>query len=360
MVSTPPALPDPPSGLAAAFAAPVVVTIADACALAQVACGAVREEEAVDLVSALAGTGRSNPFAAPHILGELEEHLPRIAAKTGVGLGRAEQVLWGRMLPKVPVVDLALRDHLSPASRMLLRDDPALPLVARGDADDAPTAALAEFLAPAVILTQDSVFTRFGLAVPVQQWVGMAHGLLRACGFEASLTTAVLAAEVAAHLSVQLVSAIGRAAARNPLLATAVAAVAVLVLRRQGLLDRTRWKQGAISLVDAAQPLLERFTAALDDHRLTRGRLVVVEASGPTTVEQRAARYLARTEGPMGADQLRDALAGGGERVAATRLRAAMLEHPAFTRLPGDRFALGRPARRQLPSGTAVKENRPS
>ncbi|MEV7123887.1 hypothetical protein [Kitasatospora griseola] len=360
MVSTPPALPEPASPLAAAFAAPVVVTITDACALAQVACGAIREEEPVDLVSALAGTGRSNPFAAPHILEELEEHLPRIAAKTSVPLGRAEQVLWGRMLSRVPVVDLAVGDHLSPASRMLLRDDPALPLVARGDADDAPTAALAEFLAPAVILTQDSVFTRFGLAVPVQQWVGMAHGLLRASGFEASLTTAVLAAEVAAHLSVQLVSAIGRAAARNPLLATAIAAIAVLVLRRQGLLDRTRWKQGAVSLVDVAQPLLEKFTAALDDHRLTRGRLVVVEATGPATVAQRAARYLARADGPLSAAELREALADGKERIPATRLRTVMLEHPAFTRLSGDRFALGRPARRQLSAGGPVEENRSS
>ncbi|MFB7675842.1 hypothetical protein ACFC26_30995 [Kitasatospora purpeofusca] len=360
MVSTPPVLPYPASPLAAAFAAPVVVTIADACALAQVACGAVREEEPVDLVSALASTGRSSPFAAPHILEELEEHLPRIAAKTGVEFGRAEHVLWGRMMPRVPVVDLAVRDHLSPASRMLLRDDPALPLVARGDADDAPTAALAEFLAPAVILTQDSVFTRFGLAVPVQQWVGMAHGLLRAAGFEASLTTAVLAAEVAAHLSVRLVSAVGRAAARNPFLATAVAAVAVLVLRRQGLLDRTRWKQGAVSLVDAAQPILERFTAALEDHALTRGRLVVVETAGPATVEQRAARYLARADGPLSAAELRGALAGGGERIPATRLRAAMLEHPAFTRLSGDRFALGRPARRHLRSGGPAEESRSS
>ena len=102
------------------------------------------------------------------------------------------------------------------------------------------------------------------------------------------------------------------------------------------------------------------FTAALDDHRLTRGRLVVVEASGTATMEQRAARCLARADGPLSAAELRDALADGGERIPATRLRAAMLEHPAFTRLPGGRFALGRPARRQLRVGALVEENRPS
>ncbi|MBB4928765.1 hypothetical protein [Kitasatospora kifunensis] len=103
----------------------------------------------------------------------------------------------------MPIVDLAVRDHLSPASRMLLRDDPSLPAVVRGGADDAPTAALAEFLAPTVILTKDSVFTCLGLAVPVDQWVGMAHGLLRASGFEANLANSVFVAEIAAWLAVQ-------------------------------------------------------------------------------------------------------------------------------------------------------------
>ncbi|MFG2844271.1 hypothetical protein ACGF12_14015 [Kitasatospora sp. NPDC048296] len=343
----------PPAGLPAIATAPLtsgltcpaLVTVVDACAPAQVACGAVRDGEPVDLISALAGTGRSNPFGAAHIVEELQQHLPRIAAKTGVPLDQAQEMLWTRMLPGVPIVDLAIGDHLSPASRLLLRDDPTLPASARGDADDAPTAALAEFLAPAVILTQDSVFTRFGLAVPVDQWVGRAHGLLRAAGFETSLSTSVLVAEIAARLAGQFVAWFGRTAVRNPVLTGAVVALAVLVCRHQGLLDAARWRAGAVSLKEIAAPLLEKFAAASEDHALTRGGLVVVEAAaGEVTTEQAAARHLTRAGAALTPGQLRDALLADGTRIPATRLRSAMREHPAFTRLPGDRYVLGRPA----------------
>ncbi|MEV7122250.1 hypothetical protein [Kitasatospora griseola] len=329
---------------ASTWAAPAVVTVVDACALAQVACGAVRDEEPVDLISALGVTGRANPFGAAHIVGELRQHLPRIAAATGVPLGRAEEMLWIRMVPGVPIVDLAIGDHLSPASRLLLRDDPSLPAHARGDADDAPTGALADFLAPAIILTQDSVFTRFGLAVPASQWVGAAHGLLRAAGFEANLHTSAFVAEVAARLAWQAAAWAGRTVARHPILASAVVALAVMVCRHQGYLDPARWRAGGVSLVEVAAPLLERFAAASEDHALTKGRLVVVEASGAATTEQLAARHLARTRTALTPAQLREALAVDGPRIPATRLKAAMTEHPGFVRLPGDRFRLGRPA----------------
>ncbi|MFD6248200.1 PIN domain-containing protein [Streptomyces roseolus] len=342
----------PPAGLPALastsltshWAAPAVVTVVDACALASVACGAVREGEPVDLITALAGTGRSNPYGAAHIVQELRQHLPRIADKTGVPLVQAEETLWGRMVPGVPIVDLAIGDHLSPASRLLLRDDPSLPARARGDADDAPTAALAEFLAPTIILTQDSVFTRFGLAVPVSEWVGAAHGLLRAAGFEANLHTSAVVAEVAARLVWQIAAWAGRSAARHPIIASAVVALAVMVCRHQGLLDPARWRAGVVSLKEVAAPLLERFAAATEDHALTRGRLVVVEAAGQATTEQYAARHLARTRTALTPAQLRDALASSGTRIPATRLKAAMADHPGFVRLPGDRYRLGRPA----------------
>ncbi|MFD5615127.1 hypothetical protein [Kitasatospora sp. NPDC127060] len=258
-----------------------MVTVVDACALAQVACGALRDGEQVDLISALAGTGRSNPYGAAHIVEELQQHLPRIAAKTGVPLDRAQEMLWKPMLPGVPIVDLAIGDHLSPASRLLLRDDPKLPAIARGDADDAPTAALAQFPAPAVILTQDSVFTRFGLAVPVEQWVGMAHGLLRAAGYEANLSTSVVVAEIAARLAWQVVAWAGRTAARNPVLAGAVVALAVLVCRHQGLLDAARWRASAVSLNEIAAPLLEKFAAASEDLVDAGGRGCTGTEPGP-------------------------------------------------------------------------------
>ncbi|MFD8782559.1 hypothetical protein [Kitasatospora sp. NPDC059599] len=110
-------------------------------------------------------------------------------------------------------------------------------------------------------------------------------------------------------------------------------ALAVLVCRHQGLLDGARWRAGAISLREKAAPMLEQFAAASEDHALTRDRLVVVEAPGEATTEQLAACHLARTRTALTPEQLRDALAADGTRVPATRLKAAMREHPGFTRL---------------------------
>ena len=67
-------------------------------------------------------------------------------------------------MPLVPVVELAVGDCLHPHIQAVRRADPGLPVRLRGDPGDLGTAALAEFLAPAVIISADSVFTRFGLA----------------------------------------------------------------------------------------------------------------------------------------------------------------------------------------------------
>ncbi|MET9403146.1 hypothetical protein [Kitasatospora sp. NPDC002965] len=151
-------------------------------------------------------------------------------------------------------------------------------------------------------------------------------------------------AEVAARLAWQTAAWAGRAAARHPVLAGAVVALAVLVCRHQGLLDSARWRTDAVSLRETTGAPLERFAAASEDHALTRDRLVLVKAAGEATTEQLAARHLARVRTALTPGQLRDALAASGARVPATRLKAAMREHPGFTRLTGDRYFLGRPA----------------
>ncbi|MEV7282330.1 hypothetical protein [Streptomyces sp. NPDC093111] len=151
--------------------------------------------------------------------------------------------------------------------------------------------------------------------------VGAAHGLLRAAGFEANLHHSAVVAEVAARLAWQTVSWAGRAAARYPILASAAVALAVMVCRHQGFLDPARRRAGAVSLKETAAPLLERFAAASEDHALTRGRLVAVEAAGSATTEQFAARRLARTHAALTPTQLREALAADGARIPATRLK---------------------------------------
>ena len=61
---------------------------------------------------------------------------------------------------------LRVGDYLNPRIAALRRCDPELPRAMRGDSDDLGTAAVAQFPAPAVIIRKDSVFNRFGLALP--------------------------------------------------------------------------------------------------------------------------------------------------------------------------------------------------
>jgi hypothetical protein len=82
-----------------------------------------------------------------------------------------------------------------------MRADPDLPRRLRGDADDVRTAALAEFLAPAVIISADSVFSRFGLAnIVATTWLPVVYQLLRAAGFEATMTDTAALLELAARV----------------------------------------------------------------------------------------------------------------------------------------------------------------
>jgi hypothetical protein len=148
-----------------ALPVPALVGITDTNALASRACNAARNSVAENLFTGLAVTGRSNTYVSAHVPGELVRHLADVAeGHPGLDLRDAERVLWNDVMPLVPVVDLAVGDYLHPRIQAVRRADPDLPVRLRGDPEGLGTAALAEFLAPAVIISADSVFTRFGLA----------------------------------------------------------------------------------------------------------------------------------------------------------------------------------------------------
>jgi hypothetical protein len=141
-------------------------------------------------LTVVVSTGRSNTYVSAHVPGELARDVADVAeGHPGLDLREAQRVLWGDIMPLVPVVYLAVGDYLHPRIQAVRRADPALPMRLRGDPDDLGTAALAEFLAPSVIISADSVFTRFGLANSVADtWLPLAHRLLQAAGYEATLT----------------------------------------------------------------------------------------------------------------------------------------------------------------------------
>lgn len=100
------------------------------------------------------GSGRSYAFIAAHVPGEMSRAIRRIARGLDPTAALAAWEL--QLAPRVRVVDIPVALHLNPAIGHVLREDP----------DDLPTAALALFLAPSVVLTTDGVFADAGLPVP--------------------------------------------------------------------------------------------------------------------------------------------------------------------------------------------------
>lgn len=169
----------------------------------------------------LAATGRSNFFISEDVEAELPEALARVAKDMGVALPDAERAL-ARIVARTRVVPLRMGEYLNPRLEGLRRHDPDLPKTMRGGPDDLGTAAFAAFLAPAGMISKDSVFNRFGLALPADQWTEEAARLLAAAGYDATLADAAVAAETAARLLFGGITAVTKAAAKSPKAAIAV------------------------------------------------------------------------------------------------------------------------------------------
>lgn len=331
-----------------------LVAVTDACAIASSACHVARSDTASILVS-LAGTGRSNVFIGEDVEAELAEALARVAADMGVPLADAERAL-SRIVARIRVVPLRVGDYLNPAIAGLRRCDPELPRAARGDPDDLGTAAVAAFLGPAVIISKDSVFNRFGLALPADRWTEEAARLLVAAGYDAALDDASHAAELGARLLFGVVEAAKNAAVRNPKAAITTAAIAGLAAwycHRRGWITSEHVRTAAVRITSAARPLAERAAAADARRNQARAALTVVTGYGAASLEERCARHLARRTTGMTAAELSAALTASGTNTTAAAVRTVLTGHPAFTRDEEDKFILGRPAREPaISSGT--------
>lgn len=322
---------------------PALVAITDTNALLLRTCNEVRFGPGRNDFRRLSSTGRSNTFVAAHVPGELVKYLPAVAAQVGVELDGAEASLRDEVMSAIPVVDLPIRDFLHPRIRPMLSDDPALPLRLRGDPDDLGTAALAEFLAPAIILSADSVFERFGISgTAAINYVETARLLTRMAGFEANLADAVAlvngAVRAIGFLGTQAIQGLRQ----HPYIGLAIGGVMLCVAYRFGYFKRDRIQDGLRELGKFSGEILDATAHALNERETGRQALRAVEPYGPATVEQAAARYLARCSSPLTPRDLRDRLALTGERIPATALKQAMREHPAFLRATGDVYGVGK------------------
>lgn len=288
-------------------------------------------------------TGRANPYIATHVPSELAEHLPKLAAHHKVPVDEVRVLLVNRILPVVRQVELEIRDHLAPQTRHVLH---GTALGHPGDPDDAPTMALAEFLAPCVIVAKDNVFARFGFAVI--DWIPVTQDLLRMAGMEATAADALVAIDIGLNILGAGVSALASLASRHPVLSTVVVTGVLWFCHKRGYLRGADWRDRATRMLEAAEPYVERTGAAIEEHARLRDSLLVVDPPPYPTTEQLAARYLARCGQALTPGELRDALAGRGHQVSAAALKRAMLAHGAFVRAPGDVWTVGRPAGQAL------------
>lgn len=325
---------------------PMVLPVLDSNALLVEACALAKNGGRQNRITALAATGRATPYIAAHVPGEVDEHLAKMAAHFEVPERKARRVLDGQILPAVRVVDLEIRDHLSPRTRHILRVDPEMPRKYRGDPDDAPTMALAEFLAPCVIVTQDSVFHHFGFAVI--DWIPAVQSVMRVAGLEATAANALVVIDWALRLCGAGAHRLALLAGRNPLLATAAVTGLLWWCYRNGHLTRDNWRRRLARAGEATAPLLELTGAAMTEHRALSDSLLVVDPPACPTREQLAARHLARCGRPLTPGELRDTLARRGHIVSAAQLKRDMLAHRTFVRAPGDLWTVGRPVRRQI------------
>ena len=210
--------------------------------------------------------------------------------------------------------------------------------------------------APAVIISADSVFTRFGLANSVADtWLPLAHWLLQAAGYEATLTEAAYALELAARLVAVPVSAVAGAARRHPLAALGIGAAIALVAYQAGYLKRDRLRAAGEEIRRVAATGIETFGNATDAYGKARQALRVIEPYGTPTVEELAARHLARVRRPLPLDDLAAALEAAGHAVSSAELRDATGRHPAFrTRAKASQPALIGIGRIARPSTAAI------
>ena len=325
-----------------------LIAVVDTNVVARSACSAVRSGRRDGLFSGLATTGRSNLYMGAHVPTELANHLGDVATSNKVSLVEVERVLWDQIMPRIPVVDLTARDCLSPRTLPFLHDDPLLPRSMRGDPDDFQTVAVAEFLAPAVILSADSVFARLGMADSATAWIETARNLLRAAGIEATFADAASAAEMTLRLLCAGIGAAFRLANRYPLPVLAVLAAGLYLAARFGYLNLDRPRTAIRRLTQAAQPVLDMIDEATDGWQQARGGLFVIEPDGPPTLDQLAGRYLARSRRALTPSELRDLLKSEGHQVTAAGLKRAMTAHPAFSLRPGDLYTVGRRGARTI------------
>jgi uncharacterized membrane protein (Fun14 family) len=323
-----------------------LASITDSCSLASSA-GHVARDSTASIIAALASRGRTPVFISENVEAELPKAIREMAVNMGLPVADVERVMREQILIRIRVVPLNVGDYLHPRLARIRSCDKSLSKKMRGDPDDLGTGALAEFLAPAVIISKDSVFNRFGLALPAAQWVEEAQRLLSAAGYEAELDGAAAAAEFLARGAFAGLEALGQAVRRHPKTTLVVLGAVLLAIwygNRHGVVTTEKVRKAGQATVKAAKPVIDRIAVAATGWSEALNAITVVERSAPLTLEERCARQLALFGAALTPSELREILSTADRPVTAAAIRRALQAHPGFFRQTGDKYTLGRSA----------------
>jgi len=323
-----------------------LASITDTCSLASSA-GHVARDSTASIIAALASRGRTPVFISENVEAELPKAIREVARNMGLPVADVDRVMREQILARIRVVPLNVGDYLHPRLAGIRSCDKSLRKSMWGDPDDLGTAALAEFLTPAVLISKDSVFNRFGLALPAAQWVEEAQRLLAAAGYEAELQGAAGAAELLARGTFAGLEALRQAAKRHPKTAFVILGALLLAIwygNRRGVVTTEKVRKVGQATVKAAKPVIDRIAVAATGWSEAVNAITVVERNAPITLEERCACRLALYGTAMTPSELRDLLTTEEKPVSAAAIRRALQAHPAFFRQPGDKYTLGRPA----------------
>jgi hypothetical protein len=315
---------------------PQLVAILDTNALANACCLEARSGN-MSLPSRLMETGRVQCFIADHVQDELREHLERIVTRRGVSFDDAWDVWRNRIGPLMRVVELPIGEYLRPEIALIRDPD-------RGDHDDWPTLALAAFLGPSLIVSNDHVFPDLGFAAPSANWTNGIKALHQAATIEGRWIDGM----AGTMITTRALWAGGRGLVgmiqRWPwLLPFALLGAGTSAIR--GYQGRRHLREAVRDAGEALGPFIRAAFATVVEFEELRSSLITVEDPPwrTETLAERCARLLARTGDPMTPMQMRDAIRTFvGERVSGAGIKRAIAQHPSFTRISGDFYQIGR------------------
>jgi hypothetical protein len=329
-------------------ARPVVVV--DTMAIARACVGLARGTP--QLLFAILGSGRATVVVAEHVPTEVSRAIDRICRDCGDRTHMRALQLWSDVVAsKVRVVPLPFGELLRPEIQDIARG--SLHPKRRGDPDDMPLAAVAAFLAPAVILTDDAIFISAGLAAPFYEVRRALDTLTSAESVAWSLMLLVNATGEGLASSAR---AVGRGLRAYPEAAIAIA-ILLCVLAALALSD----PGGRCNAARIGRRTLRAAGTAVTETALLAAELKIMRdlahqslgtyetpAWRSRTVEELCAVRLAQATEPMTATDLlrglqRDPPQGLTLPTSATQLSQLLERHPAFAQV-GRRWDLGRPA----------------